>query len=667
MVSPRWSPRPTLRLAIPWLVVAVVGPSLVLSLTGFWALHVQDRLNQQAARQRAAVLLADADDEIQERLRAQRDEATRQSRDLPRALPPGYLQIPGLLQTFVADPAGQLQWPPATVPDPAPAPASSAWRRAQHLEFVLEDLHQARLTYEEIADTDSVATAHALTAAARCAAKLQDHGDAASLRQRLLREVATPPPHLRLGASWELAGYGEAGGQLEMAASTALDALRWMSDRASGAGHAVASHYRHRFDSLWARMDTSALPGHLSREYRSASQLWAKRFAEAEARASLESEALPLLLPAAANVAPGTCRYVPLRAASDWQVWLVVALPGGGAAGGRLDLAGIDSAAIADLGARLDQFGDEAAAVIDTGVVGDGLLARLRLSPPLSFRHLAIQPGDATSVTASWRLRLLRWGIILCIGGVLAGVWSGWRQIRREREEGRLKTDFVSNVSHELKTPLTNIRMFVDMLRLKRYDSPGEADDYLGIVQTESERLGRMVDRLLDVARMDRGERQFDRSATDLAGLVREMVTTLRAELQSAPIPQLDVTLEQNLPAVLFDRDAIAEVVRNLVLNAVRYSPGPARVRVSLRRSPGGVDLAVVDGGLGIPQAELERIFERFYRVDSDLTRDVQGSGLGLSLVRDLVSAHGGRVSVQSHVGQGSTFSVWLPSSGSET
>ena len=268
-------------------------------------------------------------------------------------------------------------------------------------------------------------------------------------------------------------------------------------------------------------------------------------------------------------------------------------------------------------------------------------------------------------MTESWRTRLLRWSVILCVGGVLAGVWSGWRRVRREREEGRLKTDFVSNVSHELKTPLTTIRMYVDMLRLKRYESRDEADAYLQVVEEESGRLGRMVDRLLDVARMERGERHFDRSSTDLGPLVEETVASLRAELRERPVAALDVTVGEPLPVVRFDRDALEEVVRNLVLNAVKYSPEPARVRVSLTAVDGGVALAVADGGAGIPPAERQRIFERFYRVAGDLTRDVQGSGLGLSLVSHIVEAHDGRVHVDSQLGRGSTFTVWLPSSGS--
>ena len=386
---------------IPWLVVAVVGPSLVLSLAGFWALHVQDRLNQEAARQRASVLLADADGEIQARLRAQRDEAIRQSRD-PRLSPPsGPLRIPGLLDPFVTDAAGDLRWPPAASASPAAPPTSAAWRRAQQYEFVLEDLPQARVVYEEIAATDAAAAAHALTAAARCADKLGDGDSAARIRQRLLSDMTEAPARLRLGASWELARQQEARGQLQLAAATSSAALEWMSDDASPVSYAVAAHYRSRFDQLWPRLEALPLPVELVEEWRAGRRRWLSRFATGEARASLEENVLPTLLPSAAALEPGTCRHVPLRAGGGWQVWLLAALPDGGSAGGRLDLAGIDSTAIATLESRLQQLGDQAAAIVDTGGANDGLLARLRLSPPLSFRRLAILRGSAETVTES--------------------------------------------------------------------------------------------------------------------------------------------------------------------------------------------------------------------------------------------------------------------------
>jgi len=562
-------------------------------------------------------------------------------------------------------------WPPPTsIAAQIPAPTSAAWRHAQEYEFVFEDQQRALTQYEKIAATDSAATAHALTAAARCADKLGDAAGAARIRQHLLDTLPDTHARLRLGAGLQLAAFRHRHDQPEEAARIALTAVGRMTDATDAVDYAVAAHYLSRFDSLWVTLQPARLRSQLHDDWRAAHLQWQRHFAESEARVVLEESVLPSLLPSLWTLEPGMARHLPRRTPGGWQVWLLATLPQGGAAGGRLDLARIDSFAVASLENRMQQLGDVAVVtIVDTaGSMLETALADLRLSPPLSFRRLAILPAGTGSLTATWRLRLLRWSIAICVVGVLFGVWSGWRRVRREREEAGRKTDFVSNVSHELKTLLTTIRMYVDMLRLGRYENRAEADDYLMVVQEESRRLDGMVDRLLDVARIDRGgERHYDRSATDLATVVREAAQWLRRELGDAPLATLDVTVDAALPTVHFDREAMLEVLRNLVLNAVKYSPGPASVRLSLKAHNDGVALDVTDAGPGIAEGEQERIFERFYRVDNDLTRDIPGTGLGLSLVRDIVTGHDGLVSVRSQVGRGSTFTVWLPSTESET
>ena len=209
---------------------------------------------------------------------------------------------------------------------------------------------------------------------------------------------------------------------------------------------------------------------------------------------------------------------------------------------------------------------------------------------------------------------------------------------------------------------MTSIRMFVETLHLKRYRNASEAEEYLNILQQEIERLARLVDRVLDFSRMERGRKQFDFAVGDLQAVIRETVEVFKRQMsESEETCEIHTQVAEDIPLISFDRDTIAEVLWNLLHNAVKYSHPPKRVSVKLAREADTVTLAVQDNGIGIPKREQKHIFERFYRVDDKLTREVQGSGLGLAMVKYIVEAHGGAIYVESQVGEGSTFMVSLP------
>lgn len=235
------------------------------------------------------------------------------------------------------------------------------------------------------------------------------------------------------------------------------------------------------------------------------------------------------------------------------------------------------------------------------------------------------------------------------------------RVLRREVHLARLKTDFVSNLSHELKTPLTSISMFAEMLRDGRL-SPAEQAEALGVVGQETDRLQRIVGRMIDVARREAGAVGYDLVPGDLNAPVRAACERFRRLERDAGL-SLEVDLAAGLAPVALDAGAVDDAVTNLLTNAWKYRRGDAaRVRVATRAvGRRAVELVVADDGIGIPRRERKRVFEMFYRAQSLLTRTVPGTGLGLALVRTIVRVHRGRVRVEATAGGGTTFRVRLP------
>ncbi len=236
-----------------------------------------------------------------------------------------------------------------------------------------------------------------------------------------------------------------------------------------------------------------------------------------------------------------------------------------------------------------------------------------------------------------------------------------------ERRASRMKSDFIANVSHELKTPLSLIRMFGEMVATGRHKGEETAREYGGIITRESERLSHLIDNVLDFARLERGKASYDFAEGDLAVVLERAMDVCRYRLEKEKL-KLRTRVERNLPMVRMDENALTLVILNLVDNAVKYGAEGGVVEVALDRVPGGVALSVRDWGPGIPTEEQLRIFERFYRAQSARDRNVRGSGIGLALVRHIAEAHGGHVSVESPVppvrggGVGSLFRVYLPS-----
>jgi len=240
------------------------------------------------------------------------------------------------------------------------------------------------------------------------------------------------------------------------------------------------------------------------------------------------------------------------------------------------------------------------------------------------------------------------------------GIVLTHRNISREMALARLKSDFVSNVSHELRTPLSLIRLYAETLEMGRLSSPEKYQEYYCIIRKESERLTALINNILDFSRIEAGRKEYDFRETDMRELVRNTLESYRYQIEQNGFA-FEEKIAEDVPPVKVDRESMARSLLNLVNNALKYSQDQKYIGVSLFRDNGSVKLEVVDHGIGIPQSEQQKIFEKFYRVGDPLVHNTKGSGLGLSLVRHIVLAHGGEVSVDSAPGRGSKFTIRLP------
>jgi signal transduction histidine kinase len=227
----------------------------------------------------------------------------------------------------------------------------------------------------------------------------------------------------------------------------------------------------------------------------------------------------------------------------------------------------------------------------------------------------------------------------------------------------RLKDEFVLTASHELRSPLTSVQGFAELLMLEKEKLTPQQVETVAVILDNSRHLVRLLNDLLDLARSDAGRLAIRPQPTDLGPLIEDSARLMRGQTDAAH-QSLTVALDPDLPPVEAEADRIRQILVNLLTNAHEYSPEGASISVSGRVAAAEVEIAVTDNGPGIPPDQLEHIFERFVRGDAGLTQRVGGTGLGLAISRSLVELHGGRLSVASEVGRGSTFSFGLPTVG---
>ena len=253
--------------------------------------------------------------------------------------------------------------------------------------------------------------------------------------------------------------------------------------------------------------------------------------------------------------------------------------------------------------------------------------------------------------------------LVVVLSVTLFGAYLLWRDVRREVLLAEMRSQFVSSVSHELKTPLTAIRMFAETLRLGRAKDPDTQMEYLDTIVNESERLTRLLNNVLDFSKIEQGKRTYHPSPASLPEIVRTAARAMEYPLKQQGFA-LEVRIDEGLPEIRVDRDAIEQAVLNLLSNAMKYSGESRTVGLEVRREGDCAVIRVIDRGVGIDPKEQGRIFEKFYRVPTRENQSLPGTGLGLSLVAHIAKAHGGSVRVESAPGEGSTFSIILPLGG---
>jgi signal transduction histidine kinase len=281
--------------------------------------------------------------------------------------------------------------------------------------------------------------------------------------------------------------------------------------------------------------------------------------------------------------------------------------------------------------------------------------------------HVIFSAASGIQASSPPPLPLSRLWLWLVVPLTLLGGLLLWRDTRRESRTAEMRSQFVSSVSHELKTPLTSIRMFAETLQMAdetHASDPQIRAEYLDTIVSEAERLTRLLNNVLDFSRIERDQKTYHLESAHLANVVDAAVRTMRFPLAEQGF-RLDVNVSRELPPLQIDRDAMEQAILNLLSNAMKYSGKSRDIALRVNRQNGSAVIQVSDHGIGIPAAEQRRIFDRFYRVPSKENRSISGTGLGLALVAHVAEAHGGTVDVLSEPGAGSTFSIKIPVNGS--
>jgi two-component system, OmpR family, phosphate regulon sensor histidine kinase PhoR len=256
--------------------------------------------------------------------------------------------------------------------------------------------------------------------------------------------------------------------------------------------------------------------------------------------------------------------------------------------------------------------------------------------------------------------------LILSLAATLiAGITATVVYVRRGTSLAKLQAEFVQKVSHDLRTPLTSIKMFVETLQERRLTDQDKIDECLDVLSRETDRLTGMVERLLEWARMEAGKRVYAPERVTVARVIDAALEGLDSQVKLSGLG--DVThvqreLADELPLLDVDPEAMAEAIINVMSNALRYTPVDRKeIRVRAVKRDREVVISISDNGPGIPHHEQSRIFEKFYRVVDPALPDVEGTGLGLAMVHHIVRAHRGRITVQSDLGKGAAFHIFLP------
>ena len=232
--------------------------------------------------------------------------------------------------------------------------------------------------------------------------------------------------------------------------------------------------------------------------------------------------------------------------------------------------------------------------------------------------------------------------------------------INNELSLAKMRSNFITTVTHEFKSPMTSIRQMAEMLEGGRVPTMERQQKYFGAMVQESERLSHLIDNILDFSRMEAGMKKFHFEKKNLVSVIEEIVQSFQSHLEGTGF-QIDFLVPEPIPEMVFDREAIKQVIQNLMDNAHKYSGDSKRMEVKITATDSEISISVRDFGIGISKDEQDKDFSQFYRAGDELSQKVKGSGIGLTIVKQIVNAHKGHINLVSEPGKGSTFIVTLP------
>ena len=300
--------------------------------------------------------------------------------------------------------------------------------------------------------------------------------------------------------------------------------------------------------------------------------------------------------------------------------------------------------------------------VNNSNIKGVNLVYTSQLNPLFPDQLIEIIPYDGNLVKDFIKRRSWIYGIasLLLLVAMSLGVVLILRDIAREKHMARLRSDFISNVTHELKTPLTSIRMYAESLMMGRVKSDSVQKEYLSIVVTETDRLKRIINNILEFSKMEKGKPEYHFVNSNIASILKSAIQEMNYWLEKEGfdvVTELDETIYTEV-----DPEKMKQAINNLLSNAIKYSTDTKKIFVRLFKKPEHVCIEVEDQGMGIQEDKLSRIFEQFYRIEQK--ESISGTGLGLTVVKEIIEAHNGTISVTSEIGKGSRFMISLPKSG---
>ncbi len=243
---------------------------------------------------------------------------------------------------------------------------------------------------------------------------------------------------------------------------------------------------------------------------------------------------------------------------------------------------------------------------------------------------------------------------------LILGVWIVYRNIKKEVEIAQIKSDFVSNVSHELRTPLSLISMFSETLEMDRIKTEEKKKEYYSIISQEANRLGKIVNSILNFSKMEAGKRQYNFVESYLNDVAENVYRSYKFHLEQKGFT-FNIIKDETIPIIKIDEEAVSEAIVNLVDNAVKYSDKEKTITIRTGMENNYAFVEVEDKGIGIPEKDQKKVFEKFFRVSAGNVHNVKGSGLGLSIVKYIVDAHKGKIELFSEVNKGSKFRLLFP------